>query len=274
MKLSITLTCSIKFIQLVSGADTAAELEILSGFKHVQELNSTNSLPTTTTMTTSSDAQSTPIHIRRKLSMARFGPSQSMATTRELVTAIPTDVATATAAASIAAATAYTAAAAASTVAATAAHPGTAADVATTAPTATCSGATADDTVTKDAVAATYLFYADLSSGEVRCLNDGNEPNYMVADTNDYLHSTLASCCTTFFNWDYDTCMENVPSIRARDDARATLTSSANSGLYYPDWNSFDHVCKNDGSQPNYMNDIPHVWMHEDLAECCTRNFG
>ena len=262
MKLSIALPCSMILIQLASGADAAAELETLSGLKRVQKLNTTNSLITTTIMTTSNDSQSTPIHIRRKSSMTRFGLSQSMVTPCELATASTTAAVTAVAAdttdvASIAAA-----------------PPGTADDVATTAPTATCSGATADDTVTKDAVAATYLFYADLSSGEVRCLNDGNEPNYMAADPNDYLHSTLASCCTTFFNWDYDTCMENVPSIRARDDARATLTSSANSGLYYPDWNSLDHVCKNDGSQPTYMDDSPDAWMHEDLAECCTRNFG
>ena len=36
------------------------------------------------------------------------------------------------------------------------------------------------------------------------------------ANPNDYLRSTLDSCCRTFFDWNYDVCMGLLPGICAR----------------------------------------------------------
>jgi len=45
----------------------------------------------------------------------------------------------------------------------------------------------------------------------------------MTINTADYMTSTLAACCTKFFNWDYDECTGNHPN-------------ECVPALYYPDW--------------------------------------
>ena len=104
-----------------------------------------------------------------------------------------------------------------------------------------------------------------------------------------YLFTQLEDCCTEHYQWNYDTCV-----------GRASTT---NNGLYYPDFDSTDHVCRNDGKvrylhaivshfklcncfsfpclvsllnlpkQPPYMNNSPGAWMHSTLAECCSTNY-
>ena len=84
-----------------------------------------------------------------------------------------------------------------------------------------------------------FLFYPDWSPNGSGCNNDGEQPNYMTKNPSDYLFSTLDSCCSTYFNWNYDTCMGLLPGECARE-------------LYYPDWNGSNEKCIADGNEPQY----------------------
>ena len=84
-----------------------------------------------------------------------------------------------------------------------------------------------------------FLFYPDWSPYGSGCNNDGKQPNYMTKNPGDYLFSTLDSCCSTYFNWNYDTCMGLLPGECARE-------------LYYPDWNGSNEKCIADGNEPQY----------------------
>lgn len=103
------------------------------------------------------------------------------------------------------------------------------------------------------------LFYPDFEGDNEGCVDDGNEPAYMTDNHVDYMFSQLDDCCTTFFNWNFDEC--------------AGATSSANVGMYYPDFDDDANICKNNGNQPKYMNSSPTSWMHDTLAACCKTNY-
>ena len=105
------------------------------------------------------------------------------------------------------------------------------------------------------------LYYPDWSGGSGTCINDGKEPAFMTTNGHAYLFNTKGDCCKNFYNWDYNTCVgivETTPSIT----------------LFYPDWTDSEHVCKNDGKQPTYMNTSPELWMHETLEACCKQNYN
>ena len=84
-----------------------------------------------------------------------------------------------------------------------------------------------------------FLFYPDWSPNGSGCNNDGKQPNYMTKNPSDYLFSTLDRCCSTYFNWNYDTCMGLLPGECARE-------------LYYPDWSGSNEKCIADGNEPQY----------------------
>lgn len=111
-----------------------------------------------------------------------------------------------------------------------------------------------------DNVCARSLWYPDWSGADEGCLDDGNEPSYMTENPTYYMFASKVECCEQHYNWKYVECV-------------GTKTS-ANKGLYYPDFDSSDHVCRNDGQQPMYMDQSPEWWMHKDLKECCATNYS
>jgi hypothetical protein len=55
-------------------------------------------------------------------------------------------------------------------------------------------------------VTGTGKFYPDWENNGDTCLEDGNEPEYMVIDTT-WLSDSLEECCARFYNWDTNSCM-------------------------------------------------------------------
>mmetsp|Transcript_5047 Transcript_5047/g.10016 ORF Transcript_5047/g.10016 Transcript_5047/m.10016 type:complete len:95 (+) Transcript_5047:1771-2055(+) len=49
-------------------------------------------------------------------------------------------------------------------------------------------------------------YYPDWETSDT-CVNDGNEPAYMSANPEAWLHATLESCCRVNFLWDYNNCI-------------------------------------------------------------------
>jgi len=107
----------------------------------------------------------------------------------------------------------------------------------------------------------TFLFYPDWSATGEGCKNDGEEPSYMSANPNDYMTSTLDSCCRTFFDWNYNVCMGLLPGICAR-------------ALFYPDWEGSNTACIDDGNEPSYMTANPVGYLFSHKTDCCERHYS
>lgn len=107
----------------------------------------------------------------------------------------------------------------------------------------------------------TFLFYPDWSAGGEGCRNDGEEPSYMAANPNDYMSSTLASCCNTYFGWNYNVCMGLLPGFCAR-------------ALFYPDWEGSNTACVDDGNEPSYMTANPVGYLFTHKVDCCERHYS
>ena len=105
-----------------------------------------------------------------------------------------------------------------------------------------------------------HLYYPDWSPGGNGCKNDGYEPNYMSANPSYYLSSTMDSCCSTYYGFNYDTCMGNLPVLCAH-------------ALWYPDWKGDDEGCINDGNEPTYMTDNAVNFMFSQMADCCEEHY-
>ena len=54
------------------------------------------------------------------------------------------------------------------------------------------------------------------NGGRNGCKNDGREPSYMSANPSYYLSSSLAKCCSSYFSWNYDTCVGNERGVCVR----------------------------------------------------------
>mmetsp|Transcript_21373 Transcript_21373/g.43482 ORF Transcript_21373/g.43482 Transcript_21373/m.43482 type:complete len:523 (+) Transcript_21373:702-2270(+) len=102
-----------------------------------------------------------------------------------------------------------------------------------------------------------YLWYPDWTGANEGCINDGQEPAYMVNNPS-YLSEDLETCCSNHYNWMYYTCLGE--------------TAGGGIGMYYPDWTT-NTGCLNDGMEPQYMTDNPTTFMHDTLASCCSSNF-
>ena len=82
------------------------------------------------------------------------------------------------------------------------------------------------------------LWYPDLDGADVGCIDDGNEPEYMTSGSMQFLFAHKEDCCLAHYGYNYEACVD-----ANRDDSR---------GLYFPDWDNNENICKNDGSQPTY----------------------
>jgi len=107
----------------------------------------------------------------------------------------------------------------------------------------------------------TFLFYPNWSPGGSGCINDGNEPGYMSASPSYYMYSTLDSCCSTYFGWNFEVCSGNLPGICARS-------------LYYPDWEGSNEGCINDGNEPRYIRDNYMWYLFSKLEDCCKTHYS
>jgi hypothetical protein len=67
---------------------------------------------------------------------------------------------------------------------------------ATTAP----SPAVSNETVAKSA------FYPDWYGDNLGCLNDGNPPEWIMANPSYYMSDKLEVCCIKFYQWNYNSC--------------------------------------------------------------------
>ncbi|EJK73487.1 hypothetical protein THAOC_04881 [Thalassiosira oceanica] len=84
-------------------------------------------------------------------------------------------------------------------------------------------------------ICARSLFYPDWEGSNTGCVDDGNEPSYMTANAVGYMFTHKSDCCQQHYNWNYEECLG--------------ISTTANSNLYYPDWEQ-DHICKKGGGQP------------------------
>jgi len=104
------------------------------------------------------------------------------------------------------------------------------------------------------------LYYPDWTKGNGGCKTGGGQPLYMTNAPTTWMFATLNNCCERYYGWMLDECKGT--------------SGGAPSGLWYPDWAGPDDTCKNDGSEPQYMDLNPVAWMHSSKQACCDANFG
>jgi hypothetical protein len=80
-----------------------------------------------------------------------------------------------------------------------------------------------------------------------------------AAGTN--MHSTLDSCCSAHFAWNYDVCMGKLDETCVR-------------AFWYPDWEGENIKCKRDGNEPLYMTDNPTMYMFNQKKDCCAEHYS
>jgi len=106
-------------------------------------------------------------------------------------------------------------------------------------------------------------WYADWSSGDETCQNDGQAPQYMVDNMNLWLYDDRDACCKRFFNYKYADCVGGA--------------AAAPSGRYFPDWEGDNEGCLVDSTTtpaPEYMSSGANTWLHATLDECCEQHYG
>merc|ERR1712238_452469 len=87
-----------------------------------------------------------------------------------------------------------------------------------------------------------------------RCLNDGQELEYMKRKDNTFLYDSADDCCEVHYVW-------------AKQECRA---NSLGAFKWYPAFNFREGGCRNDGLAPRYMND---EYMSDTLEECCSQYY-
>jgi hypothetical protein len=105
------------------------------------------------------------------------------------------------------------------------------------------------------------LYYPDWNGANEGCIDDGQEPYYMLSNAQYFLSNTREECCEKFYGWKYYEC---------------TGTKPPSSGGYYPDWigaSSSPYTCLNDGKEPLYMLNSPAWYLSSTLKECCETHF-
>lgn len=107
------------------------------------------------------------------------------------------------------------------------------------------------------------LYYPDWTTGDNKCKNDGNAPDYMVKREAAWMFSDKGDCCANYFNYKFNDCV-------------GTSASTSGSGKYFPDWHGDNEACLQDtGSTraPDYMQDST-TWLFDDLESCCDQHYS
>lgn len=106
-------------------------------------------------------------------------------------------------------------------------------------------------------------WYADWTSGDETCKNDGNAPDYMVNNPTTWLYTTQESCCDRYFSYQKSDCM-------------GTSAAAAASGKFYPDWAGSNEGCLEDTASspaPDYMAGST-TWLFDTLDACCEQHYS
>jgi hypothetical protein len=106
-------------------------------------------------------------------------------------------------------------------------------------------------------------WYADWTSGDETCKNDGKAPDYMVDNDSLWLYADQDDCCKRFFNYKFSDCL-------------GSSATSAGTGKYFPDWAGDNEGCIADVAAhraPDYMKDST-TWLFATLDACCEQHYG
>ena len=107
-----------------------------------------------------------------------------------------------------------------------------------------------------------YPNWADSSSQT--CLNDGNVPDYMLANQNYYLFTTLEKCCNKHFSWNINKCL-----------GTSSSTTASGTNKWYVDWT--DSKCVQDCVGTSPCGGIVESWeeLHSSHdEECCEKKLS
>ena len=105
------------------------------------------------------------------------------------------------------------------------------------------------------------LYYPDWDGANKNCVDDSQEPYYMLSNHQYFLSNTREECCKKFYEWDLYTCTGTMPDLTH--------------GEYYPDWSggSSNPTCLNDFKMPTYMLNNQVWYLSKTLRKCCERHF-
>ena len=106
----------------------------------------------------------------------------------------------------------------------------------------------------------TGLYYPDWSGDNEACLNDSQEPQYMIQNPSIWMFSTLAECCEKYYSYNLATCTGASPS--------------AGTTKYWMDWTNKKCVQDCVGSSP--CGGLAESWdkKYDTKTECCVENMN
>eukprot|EP00984_Skeletonema_dohrnii_P029480 scaffold20142_cov80-Skeletonema_dohrnii-CCMP3373.AAC.3 len=106
----------------------------------------------------------------------------------------------------------------------------------------------------------TMLYYPNWGGTNEGCVDDGQEPYYMLSNHQYFLSNTREECCKKFYEWDFYTCTGTMPELT--------------NGEFYPDWSGGGtSTCRADGKIPDYMISNQKWYLSTTLKKCCERHF-
>ena len=103
----------------------------------------------------------------------------------------------------------------------------------------------------------TFIYYPDWSGSNEGCLNDGNEPRYMLYNPSLWMQETLTACCEKYYPYNLATC---------------TGSTSAGSTKFYMDWEA--DVCVQDCEGAAPCGGLAESWdiKYDTKINCCEEN--
>mmetsp|Transcript_36110 Transcript_36110/g.65047 ORF Transcript_36110/g.65047 Transcript_36110/m.65047 type:complete len:812 (-) Transcript_36110:199-2634(-) len=124
-----------------------------------------------------------------------------------------------------------------------------------------------------------FSWYPAFNIREGGCRNDGLEPMYMKRFV-EYMFDTLEECCNYYYPMNVRGCID--PSLVKDPCGEFELVHlemynedylREDEVGYYPNFESDDKYCVNDGDAPPYMIVDPQAWKHPTLGQCCMAYF-
>ena len=104
-------------------------------------------------------------------------------------------------------------------------------------------------------------YYADWTSGDETCKNDGAAPEYMINNAAMWLYDELNVCCETHFNYKLAEC-------------NGSTATFANAGLYYPDWTGNNKGCEVNSGTTLAPDTLTDSYFYATLDECCEKHYN
>ena len=57
------------------------------------------------------------------------------------------------------------------------------------------------------------LYYPDLEGSNKGCVDDGQEPYYMLSNHEYFLSNSREECCNSFYEWNFYSCTGSTPTL-------------------------------------------------------------